>query len=240
MTDQKTSITPPQPHAIDSRLAWASPSSWVVAPRQARSRDKLRRIMDAALALFTAKGYENASMSDIAAEAGISAGSIYSRFPDKQSLLYAVLAAYFEARAADVERFFAENADALTGPAEIIEFYIRLMFSSRRADRPILRLFERSALVDATAREMAAAANRHTAEQAAAFLAARWADPPVSIEETIVKVHAVIRGTVVLMVLGDDTPSWPALSVDDPAFEDDLIDMALQWFGLPRLERAAR
>jgi AcrR family transcriptional regulator len=228
------------PREIDTKLGWAGPTSWIVAPQQARSRDKLERIMAAALSLFTAKGYENASMNDIAAEAGISAGAIYSRFPDKQSLLYAVLASYFGARAADVARIFRENREALHTPRQIIEFYIRLMFSSRRTDRAILRLFERSALVDATACEMAAAANRFTAEQAAIFLADRWPDPPVDIMKTIVRVHSVIRGTVVLLVMGDETPSWPDLSVDDPEFEDDLIDMALQWFGLPRLERAAR
>ncbi len=229
----------PPAHPIDSRLAWASPTSWIVEPQQARSRDKLRRIMDAALRLFTEKGYDNASVNEIAAEAGISAGSIYTRFPDKQALLYAVLSSYFGARAADVDRFFRENADTLTTPSGIIEFYIRLMFSSRRTDRAILRLFERSALSDPLACEMAAAANRHTADAAAALLAARWPGAPADAAERIVRVHTVIRGTVVLLVMGDHQAAWPPVSVDDPTFEDDLIDMALHWFGLPPLERTA-
>ncbi len=225
-------------HPIDRKLAWASPTSWIVEPQQARSRDKLRRIMDAALKLFTEKGYDSASMSEIAAEAGIAAGSIYTRFPDKQALLYAVLSAYFGTRAADVDRFFEENAESLTTPSDVIEFYIRLMFSSRRADRAILRLFERSALADPVACEMAAAANRHTAEAAAVLLAKRWPEAPADMAERIVRVHTVIRGTVVLLVMGDHKASWPPVSVDDPDFEDDLIAMALHWFGLPPLERA--
>ncbi|MGE0665676.1 MAG: TetR/AcrR family transcriptional regulator [Sphingomonadales bacterium] len=240
MKDQKLDPEASWPRPIDRKLAWASPASWILEPQQARSRDKLRRIMDAALELFTAKGYDNASMAEIAAAAGIAAGSIYRRFPDKQALLYAVLASYFRARAADVDRFFGENAASLTTPGDVVEFYIRLMFSSRRNDRAILRLFERSALFDPVACEMAAAANRYTAEAAAALLAERWPDGPPDMAQTIFRIHTVIRGTVVLMVLGDHAPSWPPLSVDDPGFEDDLIDMALHWLGLPPMDRGRR
>lgn len=240
MKDEKLKPEASWPRPIDTKLSWASPTSWILEPQQARSRDKLQRIMDAALALFTAKGYENTGMAEIAAAAGIAAGSIYRRFPDKQALLYAVLASYFGARAADVDRFFAENEASLKTPQDVVEFYIRLMFSSRRNDRAILRLFERSALFDNVACEMAASANRYTAEAAAALLRERWPDAPADMTETIVKIHTVIRGTVVLMVLSDHTPSWPPLSVDDPVFEDDLIDMALHWFDLPPLERRKR
>ena len=33
------------PREIDTKLGWAGPTSWIVAPQQARSRDKLERIM---------------------------------------------------------------------------------------------------------------------------------------------------------------------------------------------------
>ncbi len=240
MKDEKLKPEASWPRPIDAILPWANPMPWIVEPQQARSRDKLQRIMDAALDLFTRKGYENAGMAEIAAAAGVAAGSIYRRFPDKQALLYAVLASYFNARAGDVDRFFAENAAQLKTPRQVVEFYIRLMFSSRRNDRAILRLFERSALFDKVACEMAASANRYTADAAIALLRERWPDAPPDMAETVVRIHAVIRGTVVLMVMNDHAPSWPSLSVDDPDFEDDLIDMALHWLGLPALERRKR
>lgn len=48
------------------------------------------KIKEAALALFAARGYEGASMSDIAELVGIRKASIYAHFPSKESLFLAV------------------------------------------------------------------------------------------------------------------------------------------------------
>lgn len=45
------------------------------------------RIVDTAIMLFSARGYDNVSMRDIAAEVGITPSSIYSHFPSKLSIL---------------------------------------------------------------------------------------------------------------------------------------------------------
>lgn len=48
------------------------------------------RILAAALELFSRKGYENASMNDIAEAVGIRAPSLYKHFPGKEALFAAV------------------------------------------------------------------------------------------------------------------------------------------------------
>lgn len=53
--------------------------------------EKRRRIMDAATAEFVEKGYEDASMNQIIAAAGISKGSFYYYFEDKADLFVTVL-----------------------------------------------------------------------------------------------------------------------------------------------------
>lgn len=52
--------------------------------------DKGQRIMDAALRLFTAKGYGATSMDELAREAGIAAGTVYRYFPSKEALVNAL------------------------------------------------------------------------------------------------------------------------------------------------------
>jgi AcrR family transcriptional regulator len=51
-------------------------------------------IIEASYQLFTERGYHGTSMRDIAAQAGITAGSIYNHFSDKGEIIQAVILRY--------------------------------------------------------------------------------------------------------------------------------------------------
>lgn len=53
--------------------------------------ERRQEILDAARRVFVEKGYAAATMNDIAAEAGVAAGSIYRYFPSKADLISAVV-----------------------------------------------------------------------------------------------------------------------------------------------------
>ena len=53
--------------------------------------EKRRAILDGALAVFTANGFDAASMSDIAAAANVSKGTLYVYFEDKEHLFVALI-----------------------------------------------------------------------------------------------------------------------------------------------------
>lgn len=59
-------------------------------PRQARSRETLSRLLDAAEAVLGKEGLEAATVPAIAGRARASVGAVYRRFPDKDALLRAV------------------------------------------------------------------------------------------------------------------------------------------------------
>jgi AcrR family transcriptional regulator len=59
-------------------------------PKQARSRQTVTTILDAAAELFATRGYDHTTTSDIAARAGKPVGSIYTYFKDKQQILLAL------------------------------------------------------------------------------------------------------------------------------------------------------
>ncbi len=62
------------------------------AARPAKKSERTRQsVLDAAAHLFASKGYADTNMSDIAAEAGIKAGSVYYHFASKDELVYEVL-----------------------------------------------------------------------------------------------------------------------------------------------------
>jgi AcrR family transcriptional regulator len=61
------------------------------APNQKRSRDKRERLKAAALALFGRKGYERASIEDIARRANLAVGGFYRHFRSKRQLLLSLM-----------------------------------------------------------------------------------------------------------------------------------------------------
>ena len=64
-----------------------------MAGRAARRTPEISRgeILDAALACFTARGYHETSIDDIAARAGLSKGAIYWHFAGKRALFLALI-----------------------------------------------------------------------------------------------------------------------------------------------------
>jgi AcrR family transcriptional regulator len=60
-------------------------------PSQARSRETVERILDATARILIADGYAAASTNRIAAEAGVSPGSVYQYFPNKDAIVLATV-----------------------------------------------------------------------------------------------------------------------------------------------------
>jgi AcrR family transcriptional regulator len=59
-------------------------------PRQARSRESLRRMLDAAEIVLGKYSLQGATLSRIATQAGLSPANVYRRFRDKEALMRAV------------------------------------------------------------------------------------------------------------------------------------------------------
>ncbi|AUX21420.1 hypothetical protein SOCEGT47_019040 [Sorangium cellulosum] len=59
-------------------------------PRQARSRFLVETIVEAAARVFDAHGYDGANTNQIARIAGVSVGSVYQYFPNKDALVTAL------------------------------------------------------------------------------------------------------------------------------------------------------
>lgn len=62
----------------------------ITAPEDLRSRNKRQQILEAAARQFSACGFHGANMRDVAADAGVLAGSIYYHFESKDALFVAV------------------------------------------------------------------------------------------------------------------------------------------------------
>jgi AcrR family transcriptional regulator len=83
-------------------------------PRQERSRALVDRILDAARDVLIAHGYDGASTNRIAAAAGISPGSLYQYFPNKDAIAAAVIDRFSDQLSAQVA---ANVSQRLSQPA---------------------------------------------------------------------------------------------------------------------------
>jgi AcrR family transcriptional regulator len=87
-------------------------------PRQSRSQQTLDLILDTAAELFVEAGYETTTTNAIAEKAGISIGTLYRYFPDKDAVLKALADRYQQQSHLLFETLFVEDARYL--PPEVL------------------------------------------------------------------------------------------------------------------------
>jgi AcrR family transcriptional regulator len=106
-------------------------------PKQARSFARRATILAVATALIEERGSERVAMSDIAAGAKVSIGSLYQYFPDKTHILRALAVASLEAIHLSLKAQFADvtcREDGLRCFSDALDaYYAEFM------NRPILR-----------------------------------------------------------------------------------------------------
>jgi AcrR family transcriptional regulator len=84
------------------------------APKRARGKQRVAQLLQAAAAVFAAKGFEAATMTEIAARAGAPIGSLYQFFPAKGALADTLLQEYAALLAADLQQLEARAAGIST------------------------------------------------------------------------------------------------------------------------------
>jgi AcrR family transcriptional regulator len=72
--------------------------------------DTRRRVLEAALAVFSEKGFSAASVEEIAARAGFTRGALYSNFADKEALFLALVDERLTEREAEVSRVIGSSS----------------------------------------------------------------------------------------------------------------------------------
>jgi AcrR family transcriptional regulator len=111
----------------------------VQQPQQARSRESMNQMLDAAAQILETKTFEELTIAEVVQQAGTSVGAFYGRFKDKDGLLQAL-----------DERFFQEFEEAITAlltPSNwagksisyIIEGVTRLLVQTYSKQKGVLR-----------------------------------------------------------------------------------------------------
>lgn len=180
-------------------------------PQQERSRRMYERILDAAARVLVASGYDGASTHRIADEAGVSPGSVYQYFPNKDVIIRLAV----ERMAARVGR---DLTDAVAGtdlrdPAAAVRGVVAAVLATTEEHRELARvLVEQLPRLGGTA--AVPALERHVVDQAHGFLLGLRAggDPVRAAADAWIAVQA-IQQLVTRYVL-DPPPIPRAVFVD--------------------------
>lgn len=110
------------------------------SPSRRRGELRVAVLLDAAAATFVEKGYQAATMTEIARRARSSIGSLYQFFPSKEALAGALLARYGEKVEGGL-RALADRASSLT-PRNLADALVDLRLQQRAERSPALLLAE--------------------------------------------------------------------------------------------------
>jgi AcrR family transcriptional regulator len=149
-------------------------------------------VLEAAARIFATHGYAAGTTNRIAEAAGVSIGSLYEYFPNKDALLVALMEAHIAEGQAMVERVAADVMRRCRTLAGVIRPLVQAMVELHARDRALHRVLFEEAPLPPRVRRHLADVERRVAERVADYLRAQ---PEVTVPD------ADLAATVVVQVV---------------------------------------
>lgn len=139
------------------------------APRQQRSISTVTALIEACAQVLIRDGYESTTTTRIAARAGVSIGSLYQYFPDKDAVVSALISRHVDSIMAASDQALAD----VEAPLEIgLRRFVRMAVDVNRIDPRLHRILSSNNLAAANSELMAKAAD-HLVDRLCVYLMAR-------------------------------------------------------------------
>jgi AcrR family transcriptional regulator len=205
--------------------------SGVVEPKQCRGHETRARLVDACLRLVEDRPFEQISISEIAAEAGMSVGNFYRRFRSKEAILPDLFDAYeeryaaFAAKMRRVEDFGHPDLD--TRVRALVHHAMELFRENRGLIRS-LNLFSRLH-PDLVPPEALERRRQLLASLGEMFEGAGPGDPILKGRVAAMCLVSTLREQV---VYPDQAPA-AAVDLDDDELAAQLVEMLMRYVGGP-------
>ncbi|MBJ7328447.1 MAG: TetR/AcrR family transcriptional regulator [Solirubrobacteraceae bacterium] len=190
----------------------------------------VERIVDAGARVLVAHGYEGASTNRIAAEAGVSPGSLYQYFPNKDAIVLAVVQAYRER----IERDIADELTKMLDdpPDDVVPGILGALVDALSREPEILRAIVEK-VPHHTGLDTFAQFERRIGDLMRGYLMMRRdLLRDTNLETLIWVVVQVVEHLTVRYVLEE-----PSITRDE--FVDELATLTINYVVAPQLARAA-
>lgn len=159
-------------------------------PMQARSMRSVEAILQAAAQVLVQHGEAGLTTNRVADRAGVSIGTLYQYFSDKQAIVAALVEAERARALAAIEAWLEEAARTGLAPRAVAGGVVQRLLQSFAGDTPARRTLARVAW-RTDSDERVAASLREAAERIAAHLQ-RWSGPALAPDRLYVATRAVL------------------------------------------------
>ena len=192
-------------------------------PRQQRADRTIRTLLDATARVLVRDGYDGASTNKIAREAGMSIGTLYQYFPNKEAIVLALARRTGEHEVAAVRETLTQLSEAPL--PQVAEQLITLLIERHRVEPALHRVF-----ITQVPQTGKLAAIREMDDRAAALLGdyLRSRRPHLTdtaIERQLFVVMHAAEGLVHQAVI--ERPEY----LEDPAFARELVQLIVSYLG---------
>lgn len=197
-------------------------------PQQRRSRETVSAVLDATIRIFEQEGPERATTSRVAEVAGVSVGTLYQYFENRDAILYALQDREFERATELMQRVLSDGAPA--SERELARAVVEQLLGLYRAAPALHRVLAVEGL-RVTPTERVQAFDRRIVDVIRAFLAnmggrARRKNP----EAAAFVIYQSVRAAMLAFLL--ERP----VGMDEAALIEELSDLIVRYLAEPALE----
>jgi len=211
-------------------------SAKTLAPKQDRSRESSKRLLKATVETLAEKGLDGCTIPRIAAKAGLSPGSVYRRYPDKEALLQAAVLAVLEGNERGVQALIASEEIQKMDLKTFAEFLVGKTVVGQRTHSALLREARKFVLSHKNARfrKKADEIQVRTLRLVTGFMASRsnqvkHPDPDLAISFALVVMSLAVTEIIVLDACSN---GWISLlPKDDEVLSRELTRLMLSYWG---------
>ena len=180
-------------------------------PSQARSKATVEAILVAAAQVFRRQGYAGATTDRIAERAGVSVGSLYQYFPNKDAILVALTERHIDEGFALVRKLLAEALVDLASLESLLRRFVVAMIALHEHEPELHRvLFEEAPLPSSVRRQLRKRENEFATEICELLDAhpeVRMQDPKLSAYVLVQTVDALVHNFILHPPEGIDADS---------------------------------
>ncbi len=171
-------------------------------PRQKRSVESLERLLKAAEEQIRTEGFEALTIGGVVAQAGLSVGAFYARFPDKAALFHAVQDRFHNRLEPIIRSEVLAEAGGCTTLGEAVGAAIEVLIRNVTGESELSRAFLSMSVFDSVLRARGELVSLERREALTEVLLAHrdeigHADPVLAIDVAYGMYAAVVRGRLI-------------------------------------------
>ena len=186
-------------------------------PSQARSKATVEAILVAAAQVFQRQGYAGATTDRIAERAGVSVGSLYQYFPNKDAILVALTERHIDAGFALVRKLLAEALNEGPPLERLLRQFVVAMIALHEQEPELHRvLFEEAPLPPSVRRQLRKRENE-LAREVAGLLEVH---PEVRVQDSRLAAYIVVQ---VVDALIHNFILHPPEGIDAESLTDEIV-----------------